>query len=119
MVRHVLDQLLDTVALVIAGAFVMDIPQGPLDWLFIMHLQSVGSPNAFAAELRESGNRNPKLPVLVTSHTVARVLAGFDRCPQLSLSNVECLTRLPNAQALGWHCPLRQACHVLWQDPYP
>jgi hypothetical protein len=69
--------------------------------------------------LRESWNRDPKLPVSVTSHTVARVSAGFDGCPQLCLSDVECLTGLPDAQALGWHPPLRQACHMAPSQVFP
>ena len=81
MLLDVVDEMPHPLARVVTGTFIMDSAKGALDWLFIMHLQSVGSPNEFAAELRESGNRNPKLPVLVTSHTVARVVAGFDGCP--------------------------------------
>jgi len=33
----------------VTGTFVMDIAKGALDWLFIMHLQCVGSRNEFAA----------------------------------------------------------------------
>ena len=101
MLFHVPDEILHAVALVIARTPVMDVAKSALDWLFIMHLQSVGSPNEFAAELRESGNRNPKLPVLVTSHTVARVLAGFDGCPQLYLSDVECFDTLAECSSSG------------------
>src|SRR5262245_22443855 len=112
MLFDILYQPPNLLARVVPRPLVMDLATGPLDWLFIMHRQCVGSHNEFAADLQEVGNRNPKLPVLVTSHTVARILAGLDGCPQLCLSDVGCLTGLPDAQALGWHRPLRQACHV-------
>ena len=49
MLLHIPDQILEACALVIAGALVMDIPKGSFDWLFIMHLQGVGSHNYSAA----------------------------------------------------------------------
>jgi hypothetical protein len=45
----VLHELPDPLASVDAHALIMDI-EGPLDWLFIMHLQWVGRHNEFAAD---------------------------------------------------------------------
>jgi hypothetical protein len=49
MLLNVLDQMPPPLARMVARTFILDLPQGPLDWLFIMHLQCVGSHNHSAA----------------------------------------------------------------------
>ncbi len=49
MLLHIPDQILEAFALVIAGALVVHVAEDALDWLFIMHLQGVGSHNYSAA----------------------------------------------------------------------
>jgi hypothetical protein len=48
---NVLHQIPHPLARMVTSTLIMDLAQGPLDWLFIMHLQCVGSRNEFAADL--------------------------------------------------------------------
>jgi len=119
MLLDISDQSPDPLALKGARALVRNIPTGPLDWLFIMHLQGVGSHTYSAAgglKLREC---NTKLPVLTTKDAITATVPSSDRSPELGLGEMPALTCLADVEALRWRGRPRQAGDVLRRQPDP
>jgi hypothetical protein len=54
MLGDIVDHCAQPFAFVITGTLLMDLAKSPFDWLFIMHLQGVGSHNHSASGVQDS-----------------------------------------------------------------